>query len=316
VNIYSVLDAAFSAVFPAAQAKGIQVFLTLEHTIGALAGDPERLQQIFWNLLANAIKFTPEGGRVEVRLSRIGRQIQIAVIDNGCGIRAEFLPFVFDRLRQGESSLPESRRGLGLGLAIVRHLVELHGGTVAASSDGVGKGATFTVTIPCRRLEAATEQSPNSSREKPRRPEVTTRPGPCLSGVRALVIDDEPDARQVVSLMLERAGAQVTSAGSAAEGLDAFSHNPPDVLLCDIGLPDEDGYQVITKVRKIPADQGGRVPAIALTAYAGGEDRRRALTAGFQLHIPKPGPANLATIIAGLVGRTVGSRVSSLGRPS
>jgi signal transduction histidine kinase len=311
VDLYSVLDVAFSAVLPAAQAKNIQIVPTLELDIGLVAGDPERLQQIFWNLLSNAIKFTPEGGRVEVHLSRIGSQIEIAVIDNGCGIHADFLPFVFDRLRQGDSLLPGSRRGLGLGLAIVRHLVELHGGTVAVSSGGPGAGAKFTLTIPSRRLEAPIEGNPEAHQTL-RRSVVGRRPRPCLSGIRALVIEDEPDTRQVLKVTLERAGALVSSAVNAAQGLDAFCERPPDVLLCDIGLPDEDGYWVISKVRQLPPELGGRVPAIALTAYARSEDRRQALSAGFHLHIPKPGPADLASIIAGLVERCARRRAEAM----
>jgi signal transduction histidine kinase len=313
VDLYSALDAAFSAVLPAAQAKNIEIVPVFDRDIGVVAGDPERLQQIFWNLLSNAIKFTPEGGRVEVRLSRVGSQVAITVSDNGCGICPEFLPFVFDRLRQGDPSQPGARRGLGLGLAIVRHLVELHGGTVRGSSDGPGAGSQFTVMIPSRRVEALVERpagTPATSQSRVLRRE---RP-PCLAGIHALVIDDEPDTRHVLKVTLERAGAQVSSAATAAEGLEAFRRRPPDVLLCDIGLPDEDGYWVISKVRQLPQSRGGRVPAIALTAYARTEDRRQALSAGFHLHLPKPGPADLAGIVAGLVERCARRRVETADR--
>jgi signal transduction histidine kinase len=298
VDLGAVLDGALSVVLPAAQAKGIQIDVRRDGVEGPLPGDPSRLQQVFWNLLFNAVKFTPSGGRVAVRVSRKGAAVEVAVHDNGVGIDRELLPFVFDRFWQGESR-SASRRGLGLGLAIVRHLVELHGGTVTAESQGPGAGATFTVVLPRPERESVD----TVRRRKGLPSQARLGNGACLQGVRVLVVDDEADTRQVLRLTLEHAGAIVATAASAAEARSAFLTVRPDVLLCDIGLGQEDGYALVGALRALPREDGTALRAVALTGYAKTEDRARALSAGFELHLAKPGPPDLPEILAGLLER-------------
>ncbi len=298
VDVNAALDAALGVVLPAAQAKDIALDPVVAAGLGTVMADPERLQQVLWNLLSNAIKFTPEGGRVELRAAQAGGSLEIVIADNGIGIPPELLPRVFDRFRQGASSARWSRRGLGLGLAIVRHIVELHGGEIRAESGGEGKGSAFRVKLPLRQGAHRGEL-----RSWPR---ATLNGGPadgrvagrCLDGVRVLVVDDDRDAREMLILTLELAGAKVTAADTAREGREAMRRAPPDVLLCDIGLPDESGYDLIRRIRALPVAEGGGVPAIALTAFTKIEDREEALAAGFQLHLPKPGPADLAMLVA------------------
>jgi signal transduction histidine kinase len=299
VDLAAVLENALRVVLPAAKARGVEVEAAVDASIEPISGDPDRLQQVLWNLLSNAVKFTPAGGRVNVVLSRKGELIEIEVKDNGAGIDPAFLPFVFERFRQGVSGI-SSRRGLGLGLAITRHLVELHGGTVSAESAGSGAGATFTVVLPCR----AEERAPSGGKW----PKVTPAgrpmlepPGQCLLGVRVLVVDDEVDTQKVLRFVLERAGAEVVVASSVSEAREAFRRARPDVLLCDIGLGEEEGTTLMRELRALPSDEGGRVRAIAFTGYARSVDREQVLAAGFELHLPKPGPPNLAAIVAGLL---------------
>jgi signal transduction histidine kinase len=303
VDLFRVLDGALGVVSPAAQAKDIEVVSQVDEAVGPIQGDPHRLQQVLWNLLSNAVKFTPPGGHVSVSLSRRGEHAEIVVRDDGDGIEPDFLPFVFDRFRQGESHL-SSRRGLGLGLAIARHLVELHGGTVTAQSAGPGKGAAFTVVLPGPARPPSDPLHPRRGRSSTPSPvELGVEPNACLRGVRVLVIDDDSDTRQVLRLMLEHAGASVGLASSVAEAHEAFRQTRPDVLLCDIGLGSDDGYSLLRALRALPRELGGGVPAIALTGYAKPEDRARALVAGFDLHVAKPGPADLPAVIAGLLQR-------------
>ncbi len=280
----------------------IRVQTVLDPAAGAVAGDPDRLQQVVWNLLSNAIKFTPRGGCVQLRLERVDSRMEITVADTGRGIAPEFLPYVFERFRQAEAASSRAHGGLGLGLAIVRHLVELHGGVVRAASEGTDRGATFTVSLPI----AAMRASPSEGRVHPTaRGRVPFERAPNLDGVRVLVVDDEPDTRNLVAKVLQQCGAIVSTVASAAEALEAFEGGPPDVLVTDIGMPGEDGYALIRKIRARAPEQGGRVPAAALTAYARVDDRMRTLSAGFQLHVPKPvEPAELATVVATLAGRT------------
>ncbi|MEW6737045.1 MAG: ATP-binding protein, partial [Acidobacteriota bacterium] len=269
---------------------------------GQVAGDAERLQQIIWNLLSNAIKFTPRGGQVQVWLAGHDSNIQIKVKDTGQGIRPDFLPFVFERFRQANSSLTRTHGGLGLGLAVVRHLVELHGGSVIAESLGEGKGATFTVNLPL-----ATNAIMTTS-ESPRRHQagIGLVDSSILDGLSVLIVDDEPDARELLTFMLEQYGAQVIAVASAQEALALLDQQQPDVLLTDIGMPDEDGYTLIRKVRARAPENGGCIPAAALTAYARAEDRVRALSEGFQMHVAKPiDPDQLTITVASLAGRTV-----------
>jgi len=298
----SFIDAAVEAVRPAAEAKGVRVQKLMDAGLASVSGDPVRLQQVVWNLLSNAIKFTPSGGRVQVRMERAGSHIEIAVSDTGIGIAPDFLPHVFDRFRQADGRTTRRHGGLGLGLAIVRHLVELHGGTVRAESEGEGHGSTFTVTLPA---------APVYTSEQARRVQPAARETlpffECpdrLDGLRVLVVDDEPDARELLKAGLGHCGARVTEAASAAEALASVEGAPPDLLISDIGMPGEDGYSLIRKVRSLPAERGGRVPAIALTAYARAEDRMQALRAGYQMHVPKPVElVELAAVAASLVRR-------------
>jgi signal transduction histidine kinase/ActR/RegA family two-component response regulator len=299
VDLASVIHGAIDAVSHAAHAKEITLRPKLDPSVGSIEGDSSRLQQIVWNLLSNAIKFTPAGGVVEVHLERVGAEAHISVNDSGPGIPTEFLPFVFDRFRQGDSAITRKHGGLGLGLAIVRSLVDMHGGTVQASSDGEGKGASFTVKLP---LPAG--RRPQST-PAVTRPYVDGAPGlaglPGLSGLHVLVVDDEPDSLEVLIAVLESRGASVTAASSVREALAAFERDRPHVLVSDIAMPEEDGYELIRKVRLLDPARGGRVAAVALTAYARVEDRVRALSAGFQVHVPKPiTPAELIAVVAAL----------------
>jgi PAS domain S-box-containing protein len=289
------VSAALEAVRPSAAAKGVTLSATLDQDIGAIRGDSSRVQQIVWNLLSNAIKFTPAGGTVALELRQSAAQAEISIRDTGRGIAPEFLPHVFDRFRQGDPSTTRTSGGLGLGLAIVRHLTELHGGTVEAHSDGVDRGARFTLHLPLPALQAEPDRAVGpltSVRETGRG--VTPR----LSGLRVLMIDDEPDARDLVGVVLTQEGADVRTASSAREGLHILDEWLPTVIVCDIAMPVEDGYSFIQQVRLRPLTQGGAIPAAAFTAYARPEDRDRALSAGYQRHITKPAdPLELASAV-------------------
>jgi PAS domain S-box-containing protein len=298
-----VIEAAISAVRPAADAKGIRFHVVLEAEAGPIYGDPTRLQQIVWNLLLNAVKFTQSEGVVEVRLERVDPNVEITVSDSGQGISPDFLPYVFDRFRQADDPNTRKHGGLGLGLAIVRHLVELHGGTIQAESPGIGRGATFKVRLPlitikiepvdseAKQWESGVERSRLFDRQI------------SLNGLQILVVEDEKDSREMVAFVLEQCRAEVRMAASAAEALDILDKWQPDVLISDISMPEMDGYELIRRVRNRAPEQGGRIPAVALTAYARSEDRTRAISTGFQMHIPKPvDPAELITIIASLTG--------------
>jgi CheY-like chemotaxis protein/anti-sigma regulatory factor (Ser/Thr protein kinase) len=268
-------------------------------------GDATRLQQIVWNLLRNAVKFTPEGGRVELRMESDADSVRITVSDTGKGVEPEFLPFVFDRFRQADLSSARRYGGLGLGLSLVKHLVELHGGTITVASEGAGQGATFTVTLPRRHLEFIPPTPAVSPRESRTEVAITIDRDVSLEGVSVLVVDDQEDDRELLAQALGEYGAQVTAVSSGAEAL-AFLSNPPggkrpDALIMDIAMPDEDGYTALKKVRALEAAQGAadQIPAIALTVYGRSEDRLRALQAGFNMHVAKPvDPAELAVVIA------------------
>jgi CheY-like chemotaxis protein len=263
------------------------------------------LQQVVWNLLSNAIKFTPKGGNVTVRLERSGSYAQVKVIDSGQGITADFLPHVFERFRQADGSSTRRHGGLGLGLAIVRHLVELHGGTVHADSDGENQGSTFTVRLPLMAVQPGEDSAPGDD-EGATQTDADLYSSVNLSAVRVLVVDDQADARRLVTAVLERCGAEIVSAASVREALDALSTFEPHVLVSDIGMPSEDGYTLIKTVRQreTEAGLGHIVPAMALTAYARAEDRQKALAAGFQEYAVKPiEPARLVYLVAQLAGR-------------
>ncbi len=301
VDIAAVVKAAVATVTPAASAKGIRLQLIQNPSGTTVMGDPERLQQVFWNLFSNAIKFTPKNGRVRVSVEAIGSNVEVVVTDTGQGIDAEFLPRVFDRFTQNDSSSTRRARGLGLGLSIARQLTELHGGSIQAESPGLGHGATFTAKFP-RSPVMATPLDPRvySHADKT----VGLDEGPDLTGIRVLVVEDDDDSRELVEKVLETQGATVKAVSSAREALDILGAEPVDVLLSDIEMPGTDGYQLIQELRRRPSQQGGSVPAAALTAYARTEDRLRALRAGFQLHLAKPvQPSELVTVVASLAAR-------------
>jgi PAS domain S-box-containing protein len=299
VELDAVVEAAVDSVKLAAEAKKIRLQVIADSAAGPVLGDPERLQQVVWNLLSNAIKFTPKGGRIQVRLARVDSHAEITVGDSGQGIAPEFLPYVFDRFRQADSSITRTHRGLGLGLAIVKHITELHGGTVRAASPGEGQGATFVVRLPLTAVlrEAQAEERRANASSGP----AFTRP-PSLDGMRVLVVDDERDTREMLRTLFEDCQAEVLTVGTAREALEAVDRWRPDVLVSDIGMPGEDGYALIERVRQRSPERGGDIPAVALTAYARSEDRMRSLAAGFQMHVAKPvEPAELVMVVASLV---------------
>jgi PAS domain S-box-containing protein len=298
------IESAIEALRPAAEAKGVRIQKVMDTGAVNVAGDPARLQQVIWNLISNAIKFTPRGGRVQVRLERVNSHLEIAVSDTGAGIKPEFLPHVFERFRQEDQTTTRHHGGLGLGLAIVRHLVELHGGTVEAESAGEGQGATFIVKLPLVSVyqrDKFAERVHPAAREMFKTYECPDR----LDGTKILVVDDELDTRELLRIGLSQCGAVVVTANSAQEAIDALEREKPAILVSDIGMPDEDGYDLISKIRALPAERGGRTPAIALTAYARTEDRLRALRSGYQMHVTKPVEmSELVAVIASLIGRS------------
>ncbi len=305
VNLSSIIEAAALSARPAAEARGVELRIDVDAHAGLVSGDSDRLQQVVWNLLSNAIKFTPRGGRVEVRLRRVDAQAEVVVADTGQGIPPEFLPYVFDRFRQADGAITREHGGLGLGLAIVRHLVELHGGQIRAESEGAGRGATFRISLP---LMQTREDEPPAPRphasDEARADAATASQTETLGGLSVLVVDDDEDTRALLTALLGRRGARVNAVSSAAEALDALDRARFDVLVSDIGMPHADGYELIKHVRGLAAERGGHTPAVALTAYARAEDRTRALASGFQLHLPKPVvPEELVAAVAGLVGR-------------
>ncbi|HEX5707991.1 MAG TPA: ATP-binding protein, partial [Pyrinomonadaceae bacterium] len=302
VDLGTIIIAAVDGLRPAAEARGIRFQLQLDSPAGQVSGDPDRLQQVTWNLISNAIKFTPKGGRVVVRLERVDSHLEVTVSDTGQGIAQEFLPHVFERFRQADATSTRVHSGLGLGLAIVRQLVELHGGTVRVESDGEGLGSTFTVSLPLAAVRGETKDSEGSPRQA-----FTTHEFACppqLGDLRVLVVDDETDTLEVLQVILEGCGARVRTANSAAAAMEALAEEAFDVLICDIGMPEEDGYSLISKVRALEEGRGGRIPAAALTAYASENDRIRALNSGFQIHVPKPvSPNELVAVVANLADR-------------
>jgi PAS domain S-box-containing protein len=307
VELGSVLSAAVESVRPAAAAKEIELRTALDAPAAEVSGDSDRLQQVFWNLLSNAVKFTPAGGRVSVRLSRADGHAEVAVIDTGQGISPDFRPYVFDRFRQGDPSTARAQGGLGLGLSIVRHLVELHGGTVRAESEGEGRGSTFTVELPLLRIADSGSRvedrasgggdGSDSGESAVRNPQSAM-----LEGLRVLVVDDDEDALPLISALLRQHGARVSTAGSAGAALAALEHGGFDVIVSDIGMPGKDGYDFIRELRaRESARAARRTPAVALTAYARAEDRARALAEGYQAHVPKPAePEELVAAVAAL----------------
>ncbi len=305
VNLIPVIQSAVDTVLPAAETKGVEIQIDLDPNAGIVAGDGERLQQIVWNLLSNAVKFTPKGGRIDLKLSSREHWITMTVKDTGRGIKASDSPYIFDRFRQADSSNTRRAGGLGLGLSLVKNLVELHGGAIKAESEGEGKGATFHVNLPLSAMTSAGAESDRVVRG-------TTGPlsfQPTLSGLNILTVDDEAQARDLVAMLLRRCGATVTPVSSSAEAIDVLtkveSGKRFDLIVSDIAMPDENGYTLIRRIRKLP-DPVGRIPAVALTAFGRSEDRINALEAGFQMHVTKPvEPAELMMVIASLTGRTI-----------
>jgi PAS domain S-box-containing protein len=303
VNVGGVISAALDTMRPSARAKGIDLVLSLDPTVDPISGDPDRIQQIIWNLLSNAVKFTPSGGRIEIQLAPGKTHVEIRVEDTGRGIDPEFLPYIFDRFRQEDSSSTRRHGGLGLGLTIVRDLTELHGGNVTAANRTAGRGAVFTVVLPRAVLALRKAVSTDEHGDAPAK-DSWIAAAPSLHGAKVLVVDDEPESRELVAMVLACAGADISAASSAGEALPLVLRDRPDAIICDIEMPGEDGYSFMQKVRALPHESGGLIPAAALTAYAANEDRLRALAAGFQVHVAKPvQPAELAGVVASLTGR-------------
>jgi len=302
LNLAPIVQAALDALRPTADVKGMKLQTRFEPGQCLVKGDPNRLRQVIWNLLSNAIKFTPRHGSVSIDLTCVESTARLTVSDTGDGISPEFLPYVFDRFRQAEGSISRKQGGLGLGLAVARHLVELHGGTIRAQSEGIGKGAVFSVDLPLA------QERRDPARAEERRREVERRRSQMgavrLDGVHVLLVEDDDDSRKLLGTMLKRYGARVTSTKSAAEALAVFEGELPDVLISDIGMPDQDGYELMRKLRALPTERGGKTPAIALTGYASRKDRERALNSGYQQHMAKPiEQAEMIKAIAALVGR-------------
>jgi signal transduction histidine kinase/DNA-binding response OmpR family regulator len=301
IELEPVVAAALDTIRPASDAKSIHLQVSLDPSVGSISGDPNRLQQVVWNLLTNAIKFTPRGGHVEVRLEPVESSARITVTDSGEGISQDFLPYIFDRFRQADSTFTRLHGGLGLGLAIVRHLVEMHGGSVSADSPGRGRGSTFSVSFPL----AAARWSSRVDADRPADWRLPEQVDANLAGLRVMIVDDELDTRELLVAMLEQRGAEVIAADSTSDALEklfrGWNGSFPDVLVSDIGMPGQDGIDLITRVREMSSDHGGNIPAIALTAYARDDDRIRVLAAGYQRHVAKPvEPSILATAIADL----------------
>lgn len=297
----------------AAEAKGIQLETSIDPQVGPVSGDPDRLRQVTWNLLSNGVKFTPKHGRIQIRLERVDSSVEIVVSDTGIGIAPDFLPHVFERFRQADSRSARQYTGLGLGLAIVRNLVELHGGTVSATSGGEGQGATFRVRLPLRIVHP--DWPPEERRAHPPRGGATASPArlPDLTGTHVLAVDDDPDALRLLREILEAVGASVTSAASGRAALEIVETDRPDVLVADLGMPIIDGFELIQRIRAFDDAALRDIPAAALTAYARSEDRAKALQSGFEIHLAKPvDPAELVSAVQALARRRRSDRSKDL----
>jgi signal transduction histidine kinase/CheY-like chemotaxis protein len=298
LDLIALIDAALDSVGPALEARSLRLHKALDAGAGPVFGDPQRIQQIVWNLLSNSIKFTTKNGAIDVVLRRANAHVEIRVSDSGIGISPEFLPHVFERFRQADSTITRRHGGLGLGLSIVKHLVELHGGSVVAESAGEGRGASFAVKLPIRAMREGDDARSTS-------PSSAARGLPFqLTGIRVLVVDDDPDARELIASILAGVAAVPATAGSAREALALISDQPFDLIISDIGMPERDGYQLMRAIRALPPERGGRTPAIAVTAFARSEDRTRALLSGYQVHLAKPiEPHELVVTVASLTGK-------------
>jgi CheY-like chemotaxis protein/two-component sensor histidine kinase len=307
VDLPPVIQNAVETVRPAADAKGVRVITVVDPRSSPVSGDPERLQQILWNVLSNAVKFTERGGRVQVGLQRVNSHVEITVSDTGVGIPVDFLPHVFDRFRQADAGISRARGGLGLGLAITRHLVELQGGRISVASDGPGTGATFRIELPVRSAHTVSEIEERQHPQAPRAGHHIAVPQ--LQGIRILAVDDDRDALALVREILEATGATVATADSAQHALDVLERTTPDVLLADLGMPYMSGFDLIDRVRRSERPEIREIPAAALTAYARSEDRTKALRSGFQLHLAKPvDPGELMAAMASLAKRAGAAR--------
>jgi CheY-like chemotaxis protein/two-component sensor histidine kinase len=315
VDLPVVVRNAVDVVTPAAEARGVRLETILDAGPAPISGDPERLQQVLWNLISNGVKFTPRGGKVQIRLERVNSHVEITVSDTGIGIAPEFLPHVFERFRQAEGGTTREHGGLGLGLAIARQLTEMHGGTIEASSAGAGQGTTFRIKLPLMIVHRLRDDGPRVH------PRASSTPVPIggvsLEGIHVLVVDDEPDALSLVSEVLQTVGARLTTAPSAEEALSKLLPDVPDVVLTDLGMPRMDGFQLIARIRQHEDERVRAVPAAALTAYARSEDRVRALRAGFHMHLAKPiDPAELVATIATLASGGAARRTPTPAGPS
>ena len=303
VDLPLVLQDAIATVTPAADAKRLHIHMVIDPQIGTVSGDPARLQQVVWNLLSNAVKFTPKGGHVQVRLERVNSSVEIVVSDTGVGIPADFLPHIFERFRQADSGTARQRGGLGLGLAIASNLVDMHGGTIRATSGGEGQGATFHVRLPLMAVQPASPAEEARVHPRQERPASLSALA-SLAGTHVLAVDDDPDAQWLLKEILEAAGARVTTASSAAAAFDAIQEARPDVIVADLGMPIVDGYELIKRLRQASDGSLRAIPAAALTAYARSEDRAKALESGFEMHLSKPiDPAELVASIRALARR-------------
>ncbi|HEV8604285.1 MAG TPA: ATP-binding protein [Tepidisphaeraceae bacterium] len=303
VDMPAVITRAVESVQLAATAKGVRLEVVVDPIAGPITGDPNRMQQVVWNLLTNAIKFTPKGGRVQIVLERASSHVELSISDTGKGIGAAFLPHVFERFSQSDPSVTRSHMGLGLGLAIVKNLVELHGGSVMAKSTGEGKGSTFIVLLPISVMRSADEKDGPTHSASPT--EIEFASSPDLKGVRVMVVDDNTDTMNLVKHLLEQCGVSVATCSSGEECLARLPMWHPDVVISDIGMPDMDGYSMMREMRSLPPEKGGGTPAVALTAFARSEDRRRAMLAGFDVHVSKPvEPGELVAVVARMARRT------------
>jgi CheY-like chemotaxis protein/two-component sensor histidine kinase len=310
VDLGAIVRSALEAVRPMAQAKRLSIETDLGMPVGVISGDPARLGQVLWHILTNAIRFTPHGGRIGVMLRRSGDRAVLGIADSGHGIAPDLLPHVFDRDRPESTHVPPVEDGPGLGLVLARHIVDLHGGTIRAESEGEGRGSTFTLDLPLpgTTVPAVTRQDVTGSDDSPgggsRGLRVPGLQATSLNGVRVLVVEDEPEARDSLRILLQRFGAEVAAAGSARQGIETFTHGAFDVVISDIAMPGGDGYELVRAIRGLGPERGGRIPAVAVTAGARPEDRRRALAEGFQVHLPKPvDAAELVRQVTALSGR-------------
>lgn len=302
VELPIIVDNAVATIQPAADAKGVQVQTVVDPRVGPVSGDPDRLQQVVWNLVSNAVKFTPREGRVQVRLERVSSHVELVVSDTGSGIRADFLPYVFERFRQAEAGTTRKTSGLGLGLAIVRHIVEMHGGTVEASSAGEDKGATFRMRLPLL-IKHPAALEPRREHPGTDRRDALTGLGD-LEGIHVFAIDDEEDARTLIRVVLEIAGAKVTTLSSPLTALERIAEVKPHVLVVDLGMPKMDGFELMMRIRKSTDAAMRTLPAVALTAFARSEDRIKALRCGFEMHLAKPvDPGELVASVTTLARR-------------